>query len=528
VTDSPTVGAAARLAEVVSARDCADALARAGAALAALTGASLTLAGVVDGEDDGVRIVRAGGLDRSRLRSVLGSPAAVATLAAWRERPVPPERVEILEADAGSDTIALAPVSTDRWSGFVALVGSGTPTPSALDALAAVARHTAGVVGRLQTEESLARQRAVTDAVVQAMPLAVVGVDPEGRIRRLNDAACALFGLSGSFDLGRPVAECLGAPRVEAMLTDPDPDAGHEIEVELGSPPGRFRVARSRVFDGATCVERVLTFQPLPDARPGLDLQGNAIAVIGHELRTPLTVVAGFAQTLAAHGGRFDDDQRREFLGAIVHQSGRLGRLIEDLLLLSAEHRDRPPALVPTHVDVARVLDLVVDDARSEYPGRPLAVRATGTMPDGDALLDRSRLEQVLAHLVDNALKFSSEAVEVELRGDATNVTVSVVDDGPGIDAGDLDRIFEPFTQVDSSSTRAHGGAGVGLYVVSLLVHQMGGTVRVESAPGQGSRFTVVLPRNRAVQPSGQVRGESPPVRACPGDADHVRTPRGR
>jgi signal transduction histidine kinase len=111
------------------------------------------------------------------------------------------------------------------------------------------------------------------------------------------------------------------------------------------------------------------------------------------------------------------------------------------------------------------------------------------------ANLDRTKVEQVLVHLVDNALKYTEGAVEIDVQEDDDRVVVSVVDEGPGIFSGDVAQLFERFRQLDGTSTRPAGGTGLGLYICRRLVELHGGRIWCDSRLGVGSRFAFSLPK---------------------------------
>jgi signal transduction histidine kinase len=221
-------------------------------------------------------------------------------------------------------------------------------------------------------------------------------------------------------------------------------------------------------------------------------MKSSFLANVSHELRTPLTAVIGFARTLQGRGTSLADDERARLLDRIETQARRLHRLVEDLL--DEAHLDRGalrvsngPVLIPEVVD--HVLSAVPDAVHRlvvELPPQPAVVVA-----------DADRLEQVLGNLVDNARKYSPIGSEIRIGGATTarGFELWVADEGRGIDPSFLSHLFEPFTQADIGDTRRDHGVGLGLAISRGLVEAMGGTIEVESEPGRGSRFTVVLPR---------------------------------
>ena len=228
-------------------------------------------------------------------------------------------------------------------------------------------------------------------------------------------------------------------------------------------------------------------------------MKGEFVAVVSHELRTPVTALIGYAKTLQQPEFSDDRSMRGEFLERMERQGDRLLRLVENLLTTAKLESDE------LTVSIGRVLfeDLsqeVVEGLASE------GSRVTVDVPSDLPVLhsDRQLLGRVLSNLLDNALKYSPDGSAVDLvavsHGDGVRFWVR--DHGIGIDAGQLDRIFDRFYQVDSSSTRRFRGAGLGLSMVRDLVGHLGGSIDVESTPTVGSTFTVTLPQ-RAPDPVG-------------------------
>jgi signal transduction histidine kinase len=220
-------------------------------------------------------------------------------------------------------------------------------------------------------------------------------------------------------------------------------------------------------------------------------MKGEFVAVVSHELRTPVTALMGYAKTLRQPEFAEDAKMRDEFLERMERQSDRLVRLVENLLTAANLESNELP------VAMGRVLfeDLVrevVEGLATE------ASRVQVNVPDDLPVLttDRQLLSRVLQNLVDNALKYSPKGspCELEARGEGDSIVFWVRDYGIGIPKEELARIFDRFYQVDSSSTRTFRGAGLGLSLVRDLLARLGGTIEVESAPGEGSRFTVTLP----------------------------------
>ena len=220
-------------------------------------------------------------------------------------------------------------------------------------------------------------------------------------------------------------------------------------------------------------------------------MKGEFVAVVSHELRTPITALIGYAKTLRQP--QFADDAilREEFLERMERQGNRLVGLVENLLTTSRLESDQ------LSISIGRVLFENLCRETVEGLGTD-ADRIVTSVPDDIPVLhtDRQLLGRVLTNLLDNALKYSPEEAPCELgaRADGDDLVFWVRDRGIGIEREEIGRIFDRFYQVDSSSTRRFRGAGLGLSMVRDLVRHLGGTVSVESVPGEGSTFNVRLP----------------------------------
>jgi len=238
-------------------------------------------------------------------------------------------------------------------------------------------------------------------------------------------------------------------------------------------------------------------------------MQSDFVAVASHELRTPLTAILGYVKTLQRPEFEQDPTARREFLSAMERQGDRLFRLVANLLS-AAQVENQDTALEITAFEFAALAEEVREGFH--HSGERIHLSLPPGLPALET--DRDRLGEIVANLLDNALKYSPPDAPIELGAEAAGGTlrVWVRDHGIGIDAVDLDRIFDRFYQTDQSSTRRYGGVGLGLHLVKQLAQTMGGSVEVDSAPGVGSTFTVILPVRA---PQAGVGGE--PAQAAAG-----------
>jgi two-component system OmpR family sensor kinase len=232
------------------------------------------------------------------------------------------------------------------------------------------------------------------------------------------------------------------------------------------------------------------------------------VADASHELRTPLTSIRGYAELLRK-GGFTDEASRQRALARVENEAARMGGLVDDLLLLARLDQGRPLDRVP--VDLVRVATDAVDDARAVEPDRLILLDVpTPVVVAGDP----DRLGQVAHNLVRNAVAHTplDAEITVSVRRLGDRGVLSVVDRGPGLDAYQAARVFDRFYR--GNPARSRGGTGLGMSIVWAISQALGGTARVESAPGEGLTAVVELPLAQGAgttdRPSGAVDPSSP------------------
>lgn len=220
-----------------------------------------------------------------------------------------------------------------------------------------------------------------------------------------------------------------------------------------------------------------------------------------HELRTPLASIRGYSE-LYRQGALQTEEDVTKAMHRIESEAKRMGRLVEDLLMLARLDERRPTET--TTVDLLELANDAADDAEATAPERDIAVVGLESGPALPAAVtgDEARLRQVLANLVTNALRYTPEGTPIELAVgvepgiDGSFVSVlKVVDHGPGIQGEDAERVFQRFYRADTSRTRETGGTGLGLAIVAAIVEQHNGTVRVEQTRGGGATMVLRLPQ---------------------------------
>ena len=227
--------------------------------------------------------------------------------------------------------------------------------------------------------------------------------------------------------------------------------------------------------------------------RDMLARQRDFVAHAAHELRTPLTALSLRLELAQAHG-KDQPELVDHYVGQMADEIQHLRRLVDHLLALAAlDAHELPPY---AQIDLAPLLYQVADDFGPllQLAGHRLQVEVPPHLPPVSANVDQ--IQAAIRNLLDNAIKYTAPDGTITLAAEVTNrtVRVSVIDTGPGIPPEDIPRIFDRFYRVDKARARKKGGAGLGLALVKGVAEAYGGRVEVESRPGEGSRFTVVLP----------------------------------
>lgn len=226
-------------------------------------------------------------------------------------------------------------------------------------------------------------------------------------------------------------------------------------------------------------------------------MKSSFLATITHELRTPLTSVIGYSEMLIEGlAGPLTNDQA-EYVRTILGKGEQLLGLINALLEFSKAEAGAM-TLSRGNVELGGVVRGVLDAMRADVDKKGIEVRIAQGMPR--AYADREKLRKALEHIIGNAVKFTPSGGHIEVSAEETaegKVRLKVSDTGIGIPTEARGRIFDPFYQADSSSTREYGGAGIGLSIAKRFLEAQEGTVAVESAVGRGSTFYVSLPRAR-------------------------------
>ncbi|WP_322521335.1 phosphate regulon sensor histidine kinase PhoR [Guyparkeria halophila] len=327
------------------------------------------------------------------------------------------------------------------------------------------------------------------------VPDAMVVLTDEREIEWLNRAAIDMLGLNRS-DIGLRLDDLWRTPAFIAWLKQ----GSDRPALELVAPADETRTLSLRIEPYGS--DRYLLIGR--DVTALHRLQGvrqDFVANVSHELRTPLTVLAGYVETLLdTEEGH--DPQMHRILSNMHQQADRMRRIVEDLLLLSRLETSQPDADWFEAIDVARLVEPILNDARLVSGEEGHDIRA-----DLDPALTLwgvpRELQSAFSNLVFNAVKYTPAGGRVDVRwgrDDQGRAVFSVCDSGIGIEARHIPRLTERFYRIDVGRSRSRGGTGLGLAIVKHVALRHGARLEIDSTPGEGSCFRVIFPVPAAMQ----------------------------
>jgi two-component system, OmpR family, phosphate regulon sensor histidine kinase PhoR len=344
------------------------------------------------------------------------------------------------------------------------------------------------------TIDAKAQQQVLFNSMLEGLLL----LDRNRRIYLANRAFKNLFGLKTELR-GKTIMEALRVHELAALVERVEGD-GQVLDYELKLPELSERwlqVNAAAISNSAGEREgTILVFHDLTRLKQLERTREEFVANVSHELRTPLSLIKGYVETLL-DGARTNPEVAERFLKIIERNAQRLDLLIQDLLTISALESGRIK-LSPQPVELRPLVEKVFADLKPPADSKSIAL--VNSLHSLTATADVNRLEQVLANLVDNAIKYGRTQGTVTVGGGKTGdgkIEIFVQDDGPGIPTEALDRVFERFYRVDKARSREQGGTGLGLSIVKHIVQNHGGRVWVKSEPGKGATFFFTLPAEK-------------------------------
>ena len=346
----------------------------------------------------------------------------------------------------------------------------------------------------------IGRQGTQQEAVLGSMIEGVLAIDGRQRIVGINRAAAELLGLDLDHVVRRPLQEVVRNPELRRFALRAI-DCREPVEDDLVLHGGRDRTIRLRgtaLRDVSGEGGAVIVLNDVTDVQRLENVRRDFVANVSHELKTPIASIKGFVETLLDGAADNPTDAKR-FLQIVARQADRLAAIIEDLLALSRIEQSEGADNLPVEpAAIGGVLAAVAADCEPRAAERSITL-TTRCDPVLVAEVNAPLLEQAVINLVDNAIKYSDagRTVWMEAEAAAGELVVRIRDEGCGIAAEHLPRLFERFYRVDRARSRKLGGTGLGLSIVKHIVQAHRGTIGVESEPGVGSTFTIRLPLAR-------------------------------
>lgn len=381
-----------------------------------------------------------------------------------------------------------------------------------------------------ETRTLLREERERVRAIIEHMEDGVLLLDTDGKILLHNAAFLALFSLPGRELDGKPIAETVRNPALLDLLAlHRSTHKTVKREIALGIPATRHLLASAAPLKrDAGSARTLLMIYDVTQQKKLEEMRVDFVANASHELRTPLTAISGYVETMA-DGAVDEPETARHMLGIIQRQTGRLGRLIDDLLALSNIELEKEKfEFLPVSAEplIKGAAQMFAQAAANQGVTLDWTVE-DGTMPFE---ADKDRLMQVFVNLLDNAIKYTPSGGRVTARCRTLTVdrlTAStfdypsldgnpllpeteedwtrhfvewfVTDTGEGIPAPAIPRLMERFYRVDRDRSRERGGTGLGLSIVKHIIIAHRGSIKVESEPGKGTTIRFVIPLTRKI-----------------------------
>ena len=364
-------------------------------------------------------------------------------------------------------------------------------------------------------QQHLQRQQQSLTAIIDSIPIVVIGVDHRGQVNYFNRSATQVL---STLEQGRDIRQLIRDPDFISNLEEvlETRSISPQLQHSIAGPPARHftleihpasAVSTATGASAPSIEDRAIIVMLETTAMVETEtLRQEFVSNVSHELRTPLTSIVGFIEMLLEDGAS-DPQQQKMALGIMQEQSGRMVRLIRDQLSLSRiEQREyRPPTETEDFADIINTVLPTLEQQAEErkvrlekqLPGKPVKIIA-----------DRDEISQVVQNLVENAIRYGrqggrvridlaarAETLPLNLRQTGLNYArMDITDDGEGIDPVHIPRLTERFYRIDTNRSRANGGTGLGLAIVKHITRRHRGHLAIHSVRDEGSTFSVFIP----------------------------------
>lgn len=334
----------------------------------------------------------------------------------------------------------------------------------------------------------LQQQRNNLLTILQSLDEGVIVLEGNGEIHLMNKAAQDFTKLDFQAVKGADILSTLIQPELRSLIEEPG-----KAKIEYSVGKNRFKARKNKI---PQLDQTVISINDITESFNIQQTKTDFVANVSHELKTPLTLIKGFAETLEMEPL---DAEVQKYIATIMRHTDRMIALVKDLLTLS--RIEQTGKIDAVKIDPATLVEQILFLFKSEADEKGIAIRFEPQKDSPQIFGDESLLEIAVSNLLHNAIKYTPPEGEIKIRilSGESSVTISIEDNGIGIPAEDIPRIFERFYTVDKSRSNSLYGTGLGLSIVKHIALLHSGEIAVESSPGAGSRFDLKIPISTAV-----------------------------
>lgn len=410
-------------------------------------------------------------------------------------------------------SVALPMTFADEFLGMMIVFRNyrSNATANDIQILQSFADQAAIAVHNAQLYEKINHERKRLEAILEHSGDGVMILDSTLTILRFNRTLERMTGWIASDALGQHQNDVIVWDKLEQGDLPSALDEGWPFQNKDNEPASLYVEGDLLRLDGLT-LSVGITYAPMitddgklesiianvrdiTNFRQEQEMQNTFISIISHELKTPVAIIKGYAATLSRPDANWEPAIIRENLGVIEDEADRLNGLIQNLLTASKLQAQREMSLELDEIWLNELTERSVERFRTQTNKHELLLDMPHDFPV--ILADSTRLLQVIDNLIGNAIKYSPDGGNIEVSGHYNDgsVTIEVSDHGVGLSKEDQERVFDRFYRVDGKLSSKTQGTGLGLYLAKAIIQAHGGTIAVDSHPGQGSTFYFTLPR---------------------------------
>ena len=350
---------------------------------------------------------------------------------------------------------------------------------------------------------TITNQKNQTQAILSSMNEGVIAINSMGQILSINQAACRLLDIDANNVIGKLIEETVRNFDLQDFISKILTNQKHyETEITINDTKPQYMHIYGDILigDKKQKIGAIIVMQDITLLRQLERVRSEFVANVSHELKTPITSIKGFVETLL--DGAIDRyDEARRFLTIISRQTNRLTAIIEDLLILSkVEDPAQRGQIIFEPMNICQTINTAVEICQIKAKEKNIQISVD--CKNESIEINEFLIEQALVNLISNAVKYSDQnkTVSITTNDIDRNIEINIQDHGYGIASEHLERVFERFYVTDKARSRNLGGTGLGLAIVKHIAAAHNGSVSVKSTLGQGSIFTIRLPKIQIIK----------------------------